>query len=211
MALGASAAAVGAAGLAQGCAVAGMMAASEERYGSKTYEAEYAGLEGKSYAVVAVVDRAVQAEFPGLQPSLVQRIDQRIAQEVAASHHIPGDQVTLYLSNNPQWVVWPRGRLTEELGVDRLVFVEINEFRTNEPGNDYEWDGLAWATVSVVEGGSTDAEVFRKDIRVRFPDQKGVGPDEINQTGIASVLISRLVDRVGWLFYAHEEPNALTY
>lgn len=195
-----------------GCAMVGMMAASAERQGSTTFQPEYSGLEGRTYAVVAIAQRSVQSEFPALQPSLIQRIDARLAAESGASGHVPGDQVTGFLANNPQWVAWPRSRLADELEVDRLVFIEVNEFRTNEPGNEYLWDGLAWVSVSVIErGGNTDAEAFRKEIRVKFPDQSGVGPDLIDKQGVASALLKRAVDRVCWLFYTHDEPNAITY
>jgi hypothetical protein len=205
--------AVSAGALAAGCAAVGAMAASAERHGSRTHQAEFTGLDGHTFAVVALVDRSVQAEYPALQPSLIQRIDQRIAENVNATGHVPGDHVTEYLANNPQWVTWPRGRLAEELNVDRIIFVEFNEFRTNEAGNEYVWDGLGWASVSVIERGavSSDAEVFRKDIRVRFPDDQGIGPDQVSKQGIASTLLKRLVDRAAWLFYTHDEPNALTY
>ncbi|QKK08933.1 MAG: hypothetical protein HND58_12710 [Planctomycetota bacterium] len=110
-------------------------------------------------------------------------------------------------------MAWPRSRLADELDVDRIVLVEINEFRTNEHGNEYLWDGLGWATVSVVERGSTgsDAEAFRKEIRVRFPDARGYGPSEISRDGVASTLLKRVIDRAAWLFYTHDEPNAIKY
>ncbi|MBK7406052.1 MAG: hypothetical protein IPJ41_15935 [Phycisphaerales bacterium] len=196
-----------------GCSFLGMMAASAERQGSSKHAAEYTGLAGHTFAVVALVDRAVQVEFPGLLPSLVQRIDQRIAENAGSTGHVPGDRVTEYLANNPQWVAWPRGRLAEELNVDRIVFVEVNEFRTNEPGNEYLWDGVGWATVSVIERGSstTDVDAFRKEIRVKFPDRRGIGPAEVDRVGVSSTLLARMVDRTSWLFYDHEEPNAIEY
>jgi hypothetical protein len=203
--------------LATGCAAVGFigaMADSAERTGSSTIEAEYDGLAGGSYAVVVWADRSVQMQFPALVPSLIQRVDQRLAANAGATGHVPGDRVTEYLSNHPQWVAWPRSRLAAELdNVDRLVFIEVNEFRTNEPGNDFIWDGLAWATVSVVERAQvgSDAEVFRREIRVRFPDSRGFGVDDFGRDAVASTLLKRLVDRASWLFYTHEEPNAITY
>lgn len=199
-----------------GCQLVGMMAASEQRYGSHDVEAEYTGLQGKSYAVVAWADRAMQAEYPALVPSLIERVDERLAAESGASGHIVGNEVTAYLSNNPQWVAWPRGRLNEELGakgVDRVVLIEVNEFRTNEPGNEYVWAGQAWATLSVIERGAegSDAEAFRKEIRVTFPDGRGYGPEDMTKQVVASTLLKRLVDRAAWTFYDHEEQNSLEY
>ncbi|MFG0259422.1 MAG: hypothetical protein ACF8LK_03635, partial [Phycisphaerales bacterium JB041] len=197
-----------------GCAVApliGGMASSAERTGSTTFEAEYSGLPGQTYAVVAWADRSTQSQYPALVPNLIQRVDLRLAEHANASGHVPGDEVTQYLANHPQWVAWPRSRLAEELDVDRIVLVEINEFRTNEHGNEYLWDGLGWATVSVIERGSSgsDAEAFRKEIRVRFPDARGYGPSEISRDGVASTLLKRIIDRAAWLFYTHDEPNAI--
>ena len=199
-----------------GCAVGyliGGMASSAERTGSTTIEPEYTGLEGHTFAVVAWADRSTQSQYPALVPNLIQRVDLRLAEEANASGHIPGDYVTQYLANHPQWVAWPRSRLADELDVDRIVLVEINEFRTNEHGNEYLWDGLAWATVSVVERGASgsDAEAFRKEIRVRFPDARGYGPSEIGRDGITSTLLKRIIDRAAWLFYTHDEPNAIKY
>ena len=60
---------------APGCQLAGVMAASNERYGSHDVDAAYTGLWDKSFAVVAWADRAMQAEYPALVPSLIERID----------------------------------------------------------------------------------------------------------------------------------------
>lgn len=202
--------------LLNGCAVGqliGGMASSAEREGSSTIEAEYAGLAGNTYAVVAWADRATQMQYPALVPSLIQRVDLKLAADAGASGHVPGDEVTQYLANHPQWVAWPRSRLADELEVDRIVLIEINEFRTNEPGNEYLWDGLAWATVSVVERGTTgsDAEAFRKEVRVKFPDARGYGPSEIGRNAVTSTLLKRVIDRAAWLFFIHEEKNAIKY
>lgn len=198
-----------------GCAALGMagaVAESAHQAGSTRYPAEYAGLAGVSYAVVVAADRTAQNEFPALTPSLMQRIDALIASSAGASGHIPGDEVTRYLANHPQWTTWPRSELPKALEVDRVVFVEVNEFRTNLPGNEYVWDGLAWASVSVIEaGGQADATPFRKDIRVKFPDQTNVTSANMDRTAVASVLVKRLTDRVSWLFFEHVEPNSIEY
>jgi hypothetical protein len=206
----------GVVGTGAGCSIGyiiGGMAQSAQREGSTTFDAEYTGLEGFSFAVIVTADRGVQSEFPALLPTMTQRLDLNLAENAGASGHVPGDDVTGFLANNPQWIAWPRARLAEELGVDRLVFVEVNEFRTNEPGNEYVWDGLAWGTVSVIESGmaTTDLEAFRKDLRVKFPDDAGFSPLDISKQAVASELLRRLTERSAWLFYTHDEPNSLEY
>lgn len=194
-------------------ALVGGMADSANRLGSTTYEAEYTGLQSHTFAVVATTDRGIQAEFPALLPTLVQRLDLVLAEHAGASGHVPGDEVTGYLANNPQWVAWPRSQLAEELNVDRVIYIEVNDFRTNEPGNEYVWDGLVWATLSVIERGAvaTDVEAYRKDLQIHFPDQTGYGPNDFSKQVVASELLRRLIERSGWLFYKHEEKNSLEY
>ncbi len=96
-----------------GCQLAGVIAASQERYGSHTVAAEYTGLVGQDYAVVAWTDRSTQMEYPALTPTLMQLVDLVLAAESGASGHIQGDEVTDYLANTPQWVAWPRSRLAD--------------------------------------------------------------------------------------------------
>ncbi len=201
----------------QGCVIGqliGGMAASAHEAGSSDVPAQYTGLANHTYAVVATTDRAVQAEFPAIVPTIIQRLDLQLAENTGASGHIPGDDVIGYLANHPQWVAWSRARIAKELGVERIVFVEINEFRTNEQGNQYVWNGLVWGTVSVIEAdpdNNTDQEVFHKDFQITFPDGGGYGPDDMSKQVVAGELLRRFIQRAAWLFYDHEEPNSLEY
>jgi hypothetical protein len=191
----------------------GGMAQSAERAGSTTIEAKSNELVGRSFAVVVVVDRATAAEHPTLVGVLTTRISQRLAENAMASGFVPPDQVLAYLGNNPSWRAWPRGRLPVELGVDRVVLIDLIEFRMHEPGNQYLWDGLTWGSVEVYDAEAFDPDraVFENEIRVRFPDTTGAGPGELQRELVASELLRRFVDRTSWLFYEHKEPNAIPY
>lgn len=216
MAAAALAAALGL-GATGGCQLVGGAIANYERTGSRTVEAQYLGLEGKSFAVIVTADRSIQADFPGLVEVVSQRVTERLCAPTnlpRAGGYVPADQVLAFQSRNPAWVSRPMGEMAKELGgVQRIVMIEIYEYRLNEPGNAYEWDGTAAANVSVIEtdGPMEDDFAFQRSISVKFPDQKGTGPTEITQTLVNSALASRLVDRASWLFYRHEELNALKY
>lgn len=196
-----------------GCELAGVMAANEERYGSKKVPPVYTGLQGHTYAVVIQADRSILAENPNLMEHLLANINNRIAENAGASGHVPSEQLVLYMMNNARWPALSLEELAQELGgVERLIVVDLYEYRLHEPGNRYTWDGAAQARVVVFEadeyGGATALE---RDIRVTFPDDAGLTPNDVQREAVTSVLARRVIDRVSWLFYEHEEANAITY
>ncbi|USN99354.1 MAG: hypothetical protein H6810_01365 [Phycisphaeraceae bacterium] len=199
-----------------GCQVVGLigaMAESAHKEGSTTYPADYEGLSGHSYAVVVSADRLIEADNPGISTRLTQVVDRNIHDNAGATAHVPPGRLLSFLYANPQWQALPRGELGEQLGVERLVVIELVEYRLHEPGNRYTWDGVASGVVQVYEIGSAmpDDPMYEKTIAVGFPDQSGMLAEEIPETVVTSELSRRFGERAGWLFYTHEEKNDLKY
>lgn len=209
-ALGASAA-VAPLALLQGCwaplMVGGMIESYKE---NSTHEvpADYLGLQGKSFAVVVAADRSIQAQFPDIVPQLVARVSERLRAESGATGYVPPGLMLNYMNQKPRWVALTYSELAEDLGVDRLVFVDLTEFRLNEPGNQYVWEGVAAATVGVAEMDSFAPDEFgyRRELRVGFPDGKGFTTNDFGGEVVQARLLNRLTDRITWLFYNHQEP-----
>jgi hypothetical protein len=193
-----------------GCFVgelAGGMIESHRRNSTKTVEAEYAGLSNKTFAVVVSADRMIQADYPEVIVKLSTDIAERLAKSANASGYVPGKSVMDYQFNHPRWVTMTHGELAKALGVQRLVHVDLVEYRLRDAGNQYLWQGVAAGTIGVVEADGTlpDEFAFQKPIRVRFPDHDGMGPGDFPQAAVNTELARRFVDRAAWLFYAHEE------
>lgn len=194
-------------------ALVGGMAESARRTGKTTISAEYTGLQDKSFAVVCVADRAVQAEEPGLVARIVTRVNERLALNAGASHFIRSDDLLATLYNAPQWSAMSPGDVAEMLGVERLVWIEVLEYRLHEPGNRHVWDGVLLASVRVYESdsGLPNDPMFERQILVRFPDSSGYLEEEIPAAAVSTELSNRLVNRAAWLFYEHDEPNTIPY
>ncbi|MEC9374632.1 MAG: hypothetical protein VYC34_12345, partial [Planctomycetota bacterium] len=159
-------------------------------------------------AVIVAADRSIQSANPQLVPMLTNAISSRLAENSEASGYVPGMAILEFQYNNPRWVAMTHSELAEEFGVDRIVFVDVYEYRLHEPGNPYLWAGVAAANVGVVEsdGPLPDDYIYSKAISVGFPDGAGFGPTDFNAATVATVLNSRFVDRITWLFYEHQEP-----
>lgn len=203
--------------LVAGCSAVGAIAGKIEREGSHDVEADYEGLGGKSFAVIIAADRAIQGDHPLLVELLTERITQRLAQPTnvpCAAGVVPPAQVVKYLAEHPGWTSRPLSEIAKELGgVQRLVYIDLYEFRLNDPGNAYLWEGVASANVSVIETDSPipDDHAYQRSVTVKFPDKQGIGPNELQAAAVRTELARRLIDRASWLFYAHEEKNHPDY
>ncbi|MGD9688743.1 MAG: hypothetical protein AB7K52_02720 [Phycisphaerales bacterium] len=186
----------------------GGMAESYKRSSTQTIQAEYDGLQGKSFAVVIQADRIIQADYPEVIAKLTIDIAEHLARESGASGYVPGAAVLDYQFNHPRWVTMTPSQLAKEFGVERIIYVELTEYRLNDPGNQYVWQGVAAALVAVAAADSTipDEFTYQKQIRVKFPDDEGVSPTDMSRAVVNTALVRRLSDRVAWLMYEHEEP-----
>lgn len=196
---------------APGCAVGtivGGMAESHRRNSTRTVFSEYTGIVDKSFAVVVAADRGIQSIRPQQVARLTTLITQRLIEHADAAGVVPPAVILEYQYNNPRWVTLTYDELAEALGVERLIYVDLSEFRLNDPGNAHLWNGLASGTVGVVEadGPLGDDFAFSRQIAVRFPDQDGYTRTSYTADQVAAVLEKRFVDRLTWLFYDHEEP-----
>lgn len=199
-----------------GCAIIGFGAMAYDEFrksGTHIEKASYTGLADKNFAVLVSADRMIQANYPEVVPQMATGISSRLAEHVKAAGYVPGERMLSYQYNNPAWSSKSYGEIAAELGVDRLVIVDIQEFRLNDPGNRYIWDGVAAATVGVVEadGPFPDDLIHEHFVHVTFPDTGGYGPEDYSRVEMLSVLKSRFVNRATWPFYDAEVPNDPKY
>jgi hypothetical protein len=197
-----------------GCFIGGMVE-NARRDGSlkRDVEAEYDGLAGKSVAVVVSCDRAVLADFPTITNEVTTRLHNRLREAGAAGSHSNTDELLAYLYNRPGWQTRPLSELAKELKVERLIFVDLQEFRLREPGNTWLWEGVAAGSVNVVEadGAAPDDFAFSRTVRVTFPDDQGTGPAQLSGQVVASELLRRFCERSAWQFFKHEEEYYIKY
>ncbi|MFN0133002.1 MAG: hypothetical protein ACKVW3_10830 [Phycisphaerales bacterium] len=197
---------------ASGCNILGFGGAMVESYRrSSTHlvKATYTGLAGKSWAVIVSADRSLMGENPDLVIWTTTKMTERLVQSqklIAASGFVPAERVLRFQYDNPGWAAKTHGELLKALQCDRLIYVEITEYRLREPGNQYLWDGEATGTVSVYEAEASDEAAFDKALQVKFPDKQGYGPNDYPQRAVATILSTRFIDRATWLFYDHQEP-----
>ncbi len=196
-----------------GCQVIGFAAKAAHDAGSHKVYGEYDGLRGHDYVVIVNMDQSLRATEPRLATVLTNAITRQLGNpDIGATGAVPGPKVLEFMYENPSWPAWSYQRLADEFTVSRVVVIDLYEYRLYEPGNQYLWNGRAAARVGVFEAGlGTEEFAFNKDVQVPFPDEKGVTVREKSKGNVESNLQARLVTRIAWLMYDHEEANVITY
>lgn len=199
--------------VASGCQILGFFAKTAYEQGSHKVYAEYEGLRGHDFAVLVSADQVLRANDPELAVRMTNALTRMLSiPDIGATGVVPGPLVLKFEYNNPSWTSWSYERLADEFTVDRLVLIDLYEYRLTETGNRHVWDAHAAARVSVYEAESSDEETaFSREIQVHFPDEMGVTRSERPEEFIREGLEVRLVNRIAWLMFDHEEGNTIKY
>lgn len=200
-----------------GCNIVGgavaLIGDKAQREGNHKVDAQYRGLPDKSFAVLVTAPPVIQSTHPQLTARVAMAVSEVIAAQSGANGFVPGARIVEYQYNRPNWVAKPLGEVAKDLGVQRIIYVDIGEYRLRDPGNKYVWEGVTNAMVGVVEADSSlpDDLAFQKRIEVKYPDAAGYSPADLPEGAVNTELTRRLCDRIAWLFYSHEEPNMIKY
>jgi len=199
-----------------GCAIGqlvGGMAQNAEYQKEIEVHPVYSGLENKTVAVIVDVDLATLYEYPDVAMTLSATIAQRVQANVPGVRVLSPSRVSQWQFRTPQWNAMQYGEIAERLNVDRVVHVDIYEYRLHPPGNQWLWDGVCSANVGIIErdGYDPDNYVDRFDITVAFPDMTGVTRENATAAGVQKGLLTLFTRQTSWLFFTHLEPKYPKY
>ena len=188
---------------------AGVVAHNLEREKKIEVLAEYEGLRNETVAVVVQADHLTLYEYPQVVANICANVSRRIQQNVEGSKVLNPTIVLEWTYRTSNWSAMPYGEVAKELGVDRLVWIDIFEFRLNPPGNRWIWEGVATASVGIVESSGFDPDSFAEhwDTSVEYPDIKGLGRESADKKNVETGLMAKFVQKMSWIFYDHIEDK----
>ncbi|MHC4079763.1 MAG: hypothetical protein ACYS15_07200 [Planctomycetota bacterium] len=169
----------------------------------------YADLEGQTVAVLVDVDLGVLYDHPEVMLTIATNVSREIQLGVPGARVVAPNYITEWQFRTPMWSAMPYGEIAESIGVDRVVHIDLYEFRLHPAGNRWLWEGVCAANVGIIERDGLDpdsyADVF--SVESSYPKLKGVGRDSATAEQIQTGLLALFIEQTGWLFYAHYEPK----
>jgi len=195
-------------GCAVGSLIGGMMQNAEYQKQIEVLP-KYDDLEGRTVAIIVDADMATLYQFPDLVDKITGGVTMRIGRDVPNVSVLRPQDVLAWQWRTMQWNALTYGEIAEQLGVDRVVYIEIYEYRLNPPGNQWLWDGVAAARVSVIERDGFDPDAFAEtvDVIAKFPDIEGVDKTGATAYQIEMGLLADFIKRCAWVFHTHLEPK----
>jgi hypothetical protein len=180
-------------------------------------EAQYTGLAGKRVSVMVWADRGIRIDWPTLQLDLGAAIQQKLAKETEKKKPLEGASfpytprsVARFQEDHPETEFDPIERTAARIGVDRLVYVEVEQFATRSTTSDELFRGASVASVKVVEVIEKVGRIAyeESEIQVFFPP---TGPTEGTIRGSDYQMylgtVNALADRVVQRFVPYQEER----
>ena len=169
--------------------------------------AQYTGLDNQSVAVIVGASDHTRYRHPNASRQIAREVSRRITLNVPEVTVIDPDRILAWQEQNPYWTARTPGQLIAALGVDRLVMVELGEYRMTDPGDTNVKRGVISATINVVEADAPDPDdyAFSTPLRVTFPDEfrTKVGLISASEQDIQTITVSRFTEEAAGMFYDH--------
>jgi len=180
----------------------------ESDYAGKTIrvESQYDGLAGQRFAVLVAADEYTLYRYPEAPLQISRAMTARLAENLPGATPTDPQQLDRFQQDNPFWNTLRYTDLVEMLGVDRLVVVDLVDYRTREPGNAHVWRGVITANIGVIEAEAPDPDnfAFSTTVRTEFPPDTKVGVVNSDEETIQLGMLSQFSRDAAGLFYDYE-------
>lgn len=196
-----------------GCEVMGFAAhmfAGGER--ARDVAARYTELDGRSVAVLVAADSHLMHAYPQAASAITRVVSRQIGEHVSDVRVKNPYDVIDYQRMHGHWYSVPYAELLAEMNVDRLVLIDLFEYRTHEPGNRHVFQGVATGNVLVIAADSDDPDNadFEEVIHVEFPEygsKVGTVETQIDAQTVQIGLVQLFSRQTARLFHDHRiEP-----
>ncbi len=169
-------------------------------------EARYLGLDNQSVAVLVSADEYILAQYPNADLSVCSAVTRKIAANVPGVTVTGPAQVMTFQQSNPYWSTLPFDELVAKLNVQRIVLIDLIEYRTHEPGNAHVWQGLVSANVGVIEADAADPDrmAINETVSAKFPENSDIGLLNTDDQTVELGMLQLFARDASGLFYDHQ-------
>lgn len=169
-------------------------------------KAEYTDLADQRIAVLVAADSRTLFRAPQAPEMICRAVSSYLAEHVEGATLMNPRQAIAFQNDNPHWPTTRPGELLEKLEVDRLILIDLAEYRLHEPGNRHLARGMVTANVAVHARDADDPDnpAYYRTVATRFPEDSTVGVVNADEQSLELGMVKSFSLSVARLFHEHE-------
>ncbi len=131
----------------------------------------YNGLDNQSVAVLVAADEYTLFEYPGVAEAVCREVSAQLVGNIPGVRVLNPQQASRFQQENHFWSTMPYQDLMARLGVQRMIYLDLVQYATHEPGNTYVRRGVMVANLGVAEANADAPNdfVFATTLRAQYP------------------------------------------
>ncbi|MEM1213992.1 MAG: hypothetical protein AAGI68_17035 [Planctomycetota bacterium] len=173
-----------------------------------TVPPRYTDLAGKSVAVMVAADPTIDQRHPKARENIMGAVSRSIVSQVEGARVVNPRDLVQYQDDNPTWTTVTPSILISALNVDRLILIDLAEYRTTEPGDRTTKRGVINGAVSVYEAEAADPDEMAVSVpvAVQYPRlaQTKIGRFNASDSSIELATVKEFTLRAGGVFFEHQ-------
>lgn len=186
----------------------GWLAHAQERQIGREVAAQYQGLQDKSLAIVVYADPAILFEYPDARKEVSAFLAKKFHAAMPSVRMLDYNQVINWQNETMNWQALPEKDIGKHFGVDRVLYVELTDYGTRDPGAQDLLRGRIRAVARVFEADMPgNAAAWRGEYAVFWPE---TGPATYGGSDDRTArirVLDRFSERVVNAFHDHRERD----
>ena len=188
-----------------GCAyLAGGMAHQEGR----PVAAEYAGLDGKSVAVVVYATRATTNEFSAARDEISAFVVTELRKALPACRIVDPRVVIRWQDDTLNWDSLAEHDIGKHFGVERVLFIELVGYETKVPGAQGYVQGYIEANAKVFEVDTPGTlPAWQGSVVVKWPPDGPIDMMRVSELAVRKNALQKFGEKIAGYMHAHKEQD----
>ena len=181
-------------------------AAAYEQMNGKAVDAQYKGLDEKSVAIVVYADPATTLEYPNSRDEISAFVTEKLQVGMPKVRLLNYKEVIRWQDDTLNWSAVPEKDIAKHFSVDRVIYIELAEYSTREPGSEDLLRGRIKALCKVFEADTPgDTPAWKNDFAVFWPEFMPQDVQHSSDRIVRKRVLDVFAEKLVWCFYDHKE------
>lgn len=183
----------------------GYLAAGNERQHGRQVDAQYSGLAEKRVAVVVYADPATTNEFSAAREEISSFLDAELKRAIPTIQLVDYREVVRWQNQTIHWYALTEQDIGKHFGVDRLVYLELLDYRTKIPGAKGYVQGNIRALCKISEIGGAGKVVWQGEVEAAYPPDGPLDILSLNEIAVRTRTLEAFARKLVGCLHTHRE------